>query len=193
MTDERCARGTAFADLVDYWAGDADSEQNERIEAHLFDCAECAERLADVETMARGIATAVRGARFLGLITDSVLNRLSRDGMRIRTYMLEPGKTIPCAVWAGDDLIVSRIRADFTGFDCVTLVQTLGAGNEISRVADIPVPPGPGEIINAVSAERVRQLPSTRLHMVLSGTIGGRVQIIGEYGLDHAGSLTREL
>ena len=191
MTDERCARGTAFADLVAYWAGDIDAGQTERIEAHIFDCAECAERLANVEAMSRGIAAAVRGAHFHGLITDSILNRLSREGMRIRTYTLEPGKTIPCAVWADDDLLVSRIRADFTGFDRVTLVQTLETGVELSRASEIPVPPGPGEIINAVSAERVRQLPSTRLRMVLSGTSGGREQIIGEYGLEHAGALTR--
>ncbi len=191
MTEERRARGTAFADLVDYWAADVDGERLARLEAHVFECAECAARLADVEAMTRAIAAAVAHARFHGLVTDSLLNRLSRDGMRIRTYTPEAGTTIPCAVWADDDLIVTRIRADFTGFERVTLVLKIDGGNELSRMSEISVPPGPGEIIDAVSADRLRQLPSTRLRLVLSGTKAGRDEIIGEYGLEHAGTMTR--
>ena len=113
MTEERCSRGHAIADLVDYWVGDVDREQAERIENCIFDCAECGERLADIEAMSRGLSEVVRAGRFHSVVTESLLNRLSRDGMRIRTYTLDPGTMIPCAVWADDDLVVSRLRGDF--------------------------------------------------------------------------------
>jgi hypothetical protein len=61
----------------------------------------------------------MRGAQFKSIVTDSVVNSLSRDGMRIRTYTPDPGKTIPSAVWTDEDLIVTRLRANFTGFEQV--------------------------------------------------------------------------
>jgi hypothetical protein len=37
-------------------------------------------------------------------------------------------------VWAGDDLVVARIRADFTGVDAVTIVTRRASGDEIGRL-----------------------------------------------------------
>jgi len=83
------------------------------------------------------------------------------------------------------------------------LIQRMDEGCD--RVADVsehpaharvkeerlPVPRGSGEIIDAFSADELRKLPSMRLRMVLSGTRAGQEQTIGEYGLEHAGSMTR--
>jgi hypothetical protein len=131
----------------------------------------------------------VRTGRFHSVLTESLLNRLSRDGMRIRTYTLEPGTIVPCAVWADDELIVSRLRADFTGLDEVTVALQLENGEELSRVPGIPIAPGQTELLDAVSADRLRHLPPTRLRLVLTATRAGKEQVIGEYGLEHAGNM----
>ncbi len=190
MTDGRCSRGHAFGDLVDYWAGDADRDQAERIEEQIFECAECGERLADIAAMGHAISQVVRAGRFQSVLTESLLNRFARDGMRIRTYTPEAGAMIPCAVWADDDLIVARLRADFTGFEVVTLATQRENGDELSRVSGIAIAPGQTELLDGISAHRLRQLPAMRLRLVLSGTRAGREQIIGEYGLEHAGTMT---
>lgn len=189
MTGERCSRGHAVADLVEYWAGDVDLEQAERIEERIFECAECGEHLADIEAISGGISEVVRSGRFHSVLTESLLNRLSRDGMRIRTYTLERGAIIPCAVWADDDLVVSRLRADFTGVEHVTVTLQLESGAELSCVPDIPIAPGQTELLDAVSAHRLRQLPPTRLRLVVTGTRAGKEQVLGEYGLEHAGTM----
>jgi hypothetical protein len=189
MTEERCRGGHAIADLLDYWVADVDSEQASRIEERVFECAECAQRLGDLEAMARGISEVVRAGRFHCVLTESLLNRLSRDGMRIRTYTLERGAIIPCAVWADDDLIVSRLRADFAGLDQVTVALQFENGEELSRVPGIPIAPGQTELLDAVSADRLRRLPPTRLRMVLTATRAGKEEVIGEYGLEHAGNM----
>jgi len=74
MTGERCARGASFGDLLDYWADDLGQHNAERVEAHVFECVECANRLADIATMADAVAEAVRGARVQSVISDAVLN-----------------------------------------------------------------------------------------------------------------------
>ena len=95
MTGERCSRGHAFSELVDYWAGDGDRDQAERIEEQIFECADCGGQLADIAAMGRALSEVVRAGRFHSVLTEALLNRLSRDGMRIRMYTLEPGAVIP--------------------------------------------------------------------------------------------------
>ena len=191
MTGERCARGMNFADVIDYWTRDLPSADAEQVEAHLFECADCARYLDEVVAIGRAIATGMRGAQFQSIVTDSMLNSLSRDGLRIRTYTPDPGKTIPCAVWADDDLIVTRLRADFTGFEEVELLLARNDGVELSRIKDIPVGAATREIVDAVPAARLRALPACQLRLVLSGVREGRQQVIAEYGLEHAGNIVR--
>lgn len=191
MTGEQCSRGALFGDLLDYWVGDLDQGSADGVEAHLFECAECAQHLADIATMRAAIAEAVRGARVQSIVTDGVLNKLSRDGVRIRTYAPEPGTFIPCAVWPEDDLMVSRLRGDFSGYDELTLVLKADGGPELSRNVDIPLISGTREILTATSASHLRRLPSMRLRLIVSGKRGDTEQVIGEYGLEHGGAMSR--
>ena len=130
-TDMRCPTPIGFADIVDYWAGELTGSDEDKIEAHVFGCAECARELAAAEALTRGVAAVAREGRLHTVVTDAILNRLAADGLRIRTFTLEGDSVVPCAVWAGDDLVVARIRGDFTGVDAVTIVTRLASGDEI--------------------------------------------------------------
>jgi hypothetical protein len=191
MTGEQCSRGASFGDLLDYWVGDLDQGSADGVEAHLFECAECAQHLADIATMGAAVAEAVRGARVQSIVSDAVLNKLSREGVRIRTYAPEPGTFIPCAIWPEDDLVVSRLRGDFSGYDELTLALKADEGSELSRNVDVPLISGPREILIAISASHLRRLPSMRLRLIVSGKRGGTEQVIGEYGLEHGGAISR--
>jgi hypothetical protein len=192
MTAEQCSRGASFGDLLDYWVGELDDADAARVEEHLFECAECACRLAEIATIAAGVADAVRGARIQTVITDALVNKLSRDGVRMRTYAPEVGKFIPCAIWPEDQLIVTRLKGDFGGYEDLTLVLKAEEGPELARVSDVPLVSGPREILTAMPAAQLRQLPAMRLRIILSGTREGREQSIGEYGLEHGGAMSRE-
>jgi hypothetical protein len=132
-----------------------------------------------------------REGRLHSVVTDGILNRLAADGVRIRMYTLEGEAIVPCAVWADDDLVVTRIRADFTEVDSVTIVTRQASGEEIGRLADIAVRPGQREIQNAFSAARLRQLPPTRVHVTVTGQTGRGERTIAEYRLEHAGAFDR--
>ena len=155
MSDTRCSTPIAFAEIADYWSGDLTEADEHRIDEHVFGCATCARELATVESMGRGIAAVAREGRFGGVITDSILNRLSAEGLRIRMFTLDGPTVVPCAVWAGDDLVISRIRADFTDVDAVTIVSRQASGEEISRISDVAIRPGQREIL--ISEERARR------------------------------------
>ena len=157
----------------------------------MFTCAACARQLAEGATLARGIAAVARDGRFHSIVTDAFLNRLAQDGVRIRMYAVEPGDVVPCSVWADDDLIVTRIRADFAGVASVTLVTRIASGEEISRISDIAVQPGQREIIAAIAASLIRPLPSTRLQLIVTARAEGGERTLGDYVLQHAGAFDR--
>jgi len=191
MTGTPCSAPIAFADVVDYWAGELTGADHDRIEEHVFSCDACARELADGEKLVRGIGAVARDGRLHSVVTDAILNRLAADGVRIRMFTLDGSGVVPCAVWAGDDLVVSRIRADFADAESVTIVTRLASGEEISRLADIPVRPGQREILNAFSAARLRTLPATRVSVSVSARVGSDERMLAEYTLEHGGSFDR--
>lgn len=191
MTIASCANPITSADIWEYWAGELDPGDAERVESHVFTCAACAAALADGEALAAAVRGLVRSGTFHALVSDSVLNRLARDGARIRTFSVRPGDIVPCAVWDDDDVIVTRLRGDFAGVDNVSVVATLGSGQELSRSDGIAVRPGQEELIEATSAEWIRQLPATTVRFRVTTAQEGEERVLGEYTLTHAGSLSR--
>ena len=191
MSDTRCPAPMAFADVVDYWAGDLAPAEEGRIEEHVFTCPDCARELAAAEALAREIRSVAREGRLISVVTDSILNRLAADGVRIRTFTLEGEDVVPCAVWADDDLVVARSRADLAQVDSVTIGTRQASGEEIGRLSDVAVRPGQREILNAFSAAHLRKLPQTRVHITVTAQAGSGEGTIAEYTLEHGGAFER--
>ena len=123
-------------------------------------------------------------------MTDAVLNRLARDGVRVRVYALSAQAVVPCAVWAEDELMALRLSADFSGVTEVTLSQRIG-GAEVSRATGQVTPSPQGEIIYTIPAALIRQLPVVEIEVLLTAREGEQDRPIGTYTLLHEGSLHR--
>jgi hypothetical protein len=189
VTNPRCDQIT-LADLTDYAAGESSGAAAVAIEEHLFSCTACAARAAELDALVRAIPGAARSADIGGFVTDDLLNRLARDGVRVRTFVLAPGAIVPCAVWDDDELMVLRMRADFGGASEVTMSQRV-AGNEVLR-STAPVPlRSPGELIYTLSAAWVRQLPVVDVEVLLTTHEQEEERTVGSYTLVHGGSLHR--
>jgi anti-sigma factor RsiW len=188
MTEPTCGR-TTLADLTDYAAGELTEAEAAAIDEHLFSCAACAARAAEFDALVRAIPPAVRSAEVGGFVTDAVLNRLSRDGARVRTFALSPGAVVPCAVWDGDELMAMRMRADLRGASEVTMSQRIG-GTEVIRATG-QVAGADGEIIYVLPASWVRQLAVVEVEVILTAHEAGHERFIGSYRLFHGGSLQR--
>ena len=123
-------------------------------------------------------------------MTDAVLNRLEREGVRVRTYALSPGAVVPCAVWEDDELMVLRLRGDFGSATEFTLSQRV-AGTELVRVTGQVAPSAYGEVIYTMPAESIRHLPVVNVEILLTATDGSEERQVGSYTLVHGGSLHR--
>jgi len=188
MNAPGCERITA-ADLTDYAAGELPEGEAAAIEEHLFSCAACGARAAEFDVLVREVRAAVRAAEVGGFVTDAVLNRLARDGVRVRAFALSPGAIVPCAVWEDDELMALRLRGDFTDASEITLSQRI-AGTEVSRTTSHAAATH-GEVIYALPAAWVRQLPVVEVEVLLTARENGADRPIGSYTLVHGGSLHR--
>ena len=189
MNSSGCER-IALSDLTDYAAGDLPEAEAAAIEEHVFSCAWCGARAGEFDALARAIGPAVRSAAVAGLVTDAVLNRLARDGVRVRTYALSPGDVVPCAVWSDDELMVLRLRGEFGNASEFTLSRRV-AGAEVSRATVHVAAASHGEIIHVEPADEIRQLPVVEVEILLTATEAGEERPIGRYTLVHGGSLRR--
>lgn len=190
MNESRITHPIRDEDAARYWAGDLEAPEAEAIEEHAFQCGECTTLLTSIGELTRAIAEVVRAGRFSTVVNEGMLNRLARDGVRMRTYVLQPGERVPCAVWADDELIVTRYRAPLSGVETATLAIRLASGDELGRL-EVVVQPGQQEIIDVLSAERIRQLPETKVHVSLTTRGEGSDRVLAEYVLEHEGAFDR--
>jgi len=183
-----CQTPIPDAILLDYWARDLhDGEEMNRVEEHLFACGDCSARLHQTAALGAGLTALVRQGRVSGIVSRAILNRLQRDGAHVRMFWLAPGETVPCAVFPGDDVIVTALRADFSGVDTVTLSVTGPDDSPFGRCDDVPVSGPRGEVLWANPAALLRQLPSMRLELTLTST-GAAPTELGRYVLEHSAS-----
>jgi hypothetical protein len=171
--------------LIDYWTRELPPSDAAALEEHLFSCAECGARLEAMASMAGGLAALARQGRISGVISKAILNRLQRDGVRVRQYTLDPGETVPCAAFPEDDVVVTSLRANLAGVRAVSLRVT-GAGDvPIGAIDDIPVSNTASGVLWVTPGAVVRSMPSQRLHLTLRSSDDAGV--LGEYVLDHTG------
>jgi len=182
----------SFGELADYWTTDATPADVERIEEHVFECERCARLLSEADRLRAGIGAVAQSGAVQAFVTDAVLNRLARDGVRVRSYSLDPGEAIHCTVWADDDVVVTRLRADFTGIASVDAEMRLDSGEQWAHAADIPIRDGATELVLALPASEIRKAPVAPMRLTLRGAAGSaRTGVVAEYVFHHEGALER--
>jgi anti-sigma factor RsiW len=179
-----CGARISDESLVAYWFDRAAGDDTETLEAHLFACAACSDRMAELVAIGQGVSELARQGRLSGVIPRGVLNRLQRDGVRVRAYTLAPGETVPCAAFPGDDIIATALQADLSGVAAISL-SVEGPGAPVRSLDDVPVVPTDGGVIWVLPASVVRDIPSTRLRITMRA-VGDTPRLLGEYVLEHS-------
>ncbi len=182
----------SFGELADYWTSDITPADAEQIETHIFDCERCARMLAEADRLRAGINALARSGNFHAFVNDALLNRMARDGVRVRYYALSPGESVRCAVWSDDDVLVTRLRADFAGVESVDAEMRLESGEEWAHTTDIPVPAGATELVMALPAALVRTAPKIPMRLTLRASApSANREALAEYVFDHQGAIER--
>ena len=103
-----CAAPIPFDALIAYHVGELPADEGERVEAHYFGCAHCAERLEVVSLLARGVVDLVHGGGLMVFSTMAMIERARAAGVVVREYRTDPGQHVQCTGGPADDFVVTR-------------------------------------------------------------------------------------
>lgn len=185
-----CQRPIDAAVLGDYWLSALAESEEEAVELHLLECGDCAGRLREVMSLAEGIGSLAREGSLRMVVSESYLERIARDGLRIREYTVEAGGRIECTVTAEDNLLIARLSTNLAGAKRVDLCLCDGHGIERMRLPDIPVRSGAGEVVYQESISFAKALPTDKLIVrMVALEDEGQERLLGEYAFSHTRSL----
>jgi len=182
-----CPEPLDLATLVDYWFGDLDGPDLDRVEEHLLECDLCGSVLRSLMATGDGVRRLAHAGAFTVVVSPSFLETASRQGLRVREYRVPAGGRVACTVTAEDDLLVGRLQGDFRGVARLDLVVQVEDAPEY-RVFDLPVSPSSAEVIVAQAMPAARALPSSTTRMRLLAREGERDRLVGEYTFAHRAS-----
>lgn len=172
--------------LLEYWFGElADADG---VETHLFECSECAARLDALHRTAAATVALVRMGAIGGGATHALMNRMSRDRVNLRQYVILPGESVACTVAAGDDYLMGRFvlpPGDVARVDVRVLDD---AGSEVMRVDDLVVDARSRHAIMFMPARPTLGEPSMRWVYVLSTPDDDGARELARYAMDHTSS-----
>lgn len=179
-----CVRPIADADLVDWWTGDLPGGERRRVEEHLFSCGSCSARAERLHALGEGIGPLVRAGSLPLTVLPAVVERLRREGRRIREYRVPPGTGVQCTVGPEDDFVLSRLVADLSGVSRLDLVWRVDDGPE-RRLADVPFDAAAGEVLHSPPADDLRARPAHVARFRLLSVDAEGERLVGEYTFDH--------
>jgi hypothetical protein len=179
-----CEEPLDLRTLVDYWFGDLSDAEAERVEEHLFQCDDCGGRLRALAELGDGVRRLAREGAVQMVVAPSFLEAAARNGLRVREYVVPPGGRVDCTVTRQDDLLISRMRADFTGVSRLDVCARAEGHPEV-WIRDVPVSPDASELMIAQAMPALRALSRTVVHYRLVAREGELERVLGDYAFDH--------
>lgn len=183
-----CTNPIDPAALADYWLAELPPAEESALEEHLFACDDCSRSLQSVIALAEGIRTLARQANLGMIVTREFLDRMAREGLRIRQYSPPAGGSVACTVTPQDDFLIGRLVADLSGFEKVDLAICDSSGSERQRLRDIPFQAGLGEILLNYPIGLARQSGPNVLVIKLLAVTDQAERVLAEYTFNHTPS-----
>jgi hypothetical protein len=185
-----CSTPVDVAILGDYWLAALPEPEEQAVEAHLFACDECGDRLREVISLFHGIRDLAREGSMVMVVSDAFLKRVADEGMRVREYAVPAGGSVDCTVTAEDDFLIGRLNADLSAAKQVDLCFCDEHGMERARLADIPFNPASGNVAFQQSITYAKAAASeTMLARLITFDQSGTERLLGEYAFHHTRTL----
>jgi hypothetical protein len=185
-TPVTCPAPVDPAVLTDYWLALLPAAEEEVLEAHLFECDACGDRLRGIIEIAEALRALARSGTLRVVLAENFIRHAEETGRRVRQYDFEPGQTVACTISADDDLLVARLAADLSGAERVDLSFRDPQGVERGRLNDIPVRTDARHVVFQESATFAKAAPSSSMvARLLAIGADGDERLLGEYFFQH--------
>lgn len=186
MTVPRCASPIDYLELIGYWFGELSTDAENRLEEHLFGCADCTSRLDKLVALREGIRSAFMDGLVQAVISEPILARMKEEGLRLREYAVPPGGTVNCTISDTDDAVIGRFQASLTAVRRLDLVRVNEQGEFRHRLPDVPFDPIAGEVLYCPSAAALKKMPAHTDRFQLLAVDEAGERLVAEYTFIHS-------
>lgn len=181
----RCATPIPLATLVDYALGDLPAAEEEAVEAHYFECGDCAQALQDVQRLGHAVADVVRAGGITVHGTTALVEHARASGLQVREYHIERGAEVQCTAAPGDAFVaVSLLLGDLPRGPLGVRVVShdLETGEQTERIeTDVLADRATGRIVVLFAGDDIRALRRSRHRFEVLGPNG----FVADFRLDH--------
>lgn len=181
----RCTSPLSDETLLDHWLWEPSDEPRPDVEEHLLGCAECSRALERLVALADAIRDVARAGEIQAIVSPAFLERVAREGLRLREHWLMPGGSIECSVAPEDDVLVARLTADVGDAARVDVVWVGADGAEQHRLTDVPLHGAMRDVVWVQRIGDIRALPKTTLRARLVAVDDRGERLLAEYTLHH--------
>jgi hypothetical protein len=174
--------------LIAYHGGELPDDEGERVEAHYFGCAHCAEPLEVVSLLERGVIALVHGGGLLMVSTMAMVDSARARGIVVREYRTDPGEHVHCTGGPDDDFVVTRYGglAGVTSVDVHFRGAVLGSDQIITMEhRDAPVDQRTGDVVLVAPGALNRSLPPLEIEVRLTVHDADGAREVGPYHYHH--------
>ncbi len=181
-----CSAPVSIGKLADYWLGEIGGDEERQIDEHLLGCDACSRRLQALVGLGDSIRVLMRQGVVPGVVSARLLERLVKEGLRVREYRVTPNGSVNCTVAPEDDLLVARLQVPLAGVKRLDLVaiDILRPGE--ARLCEIPFNPRSDAVILVPPIDEVRRQPAHTGTMRLLAVEGAQERLLGEYVFHHS-------
>jgi hypothetical protein len=183
-----CLAPIPFETVIAYHVGELSDDEGERVEAHYFGCAYCAERLEVVSLLERGVIGLVHGGGLIVISTMAMVERARARGIVVREYRTDPGEHVHCTGGPNDDFVVTRYGglAGVTSVDVHFRGAVLGSDQIITMEhRDAPVDQRTGDVVLVAPGELNRSMPPLEIEVRLTVRGADGARQVGPYYYHH--------
>ena len=169
----------AIAHLLSNALGELEDDMEREVDEHILSCGRCAATYASLVRLGPEIAALVRSGTATMFVSRALADRLEREGLVTRRYLLTPGAVVPCTIGAEDIYSLTTLEGDLSHAERVDLIR----GDHCTR--DVPFDRS-GSVRLLTSGDVIRNFPTMKVpfRLVAVGA-DGQERTIGEYTLDH--------
>lgn len=175
----------SLGEWLEYYLGEAPAGAANALDEHLFECAACEAQLDALRRTASAIVALMRGGGIASSITGAIANRMARDRLNVRTYVIEPGETIACTVGHDDDFLLGRFVLPAGTYARVDLRVVDQAGRELMRTPDIAVDARSRHALMIMPAHPIKNEGPGAWQYVLTTPEPDGDRELARYTLDH--------
>ena len=176
--------------LSDYWLGAITSEEETRVEEHVFTCEACTVLLEDVAQMARGICQVAQSGALMTTVSRAFLQHARAAGLQVRQYAPPVNGSVQCTVTAEDDFLVGQLEANLRTANRLDLSLCDLDGTEQFRLNDIPFSREESAVFWQMSITFAKSAPtSSMVAKLVDIDKSGAQSVLGEYTFHHTRTL----